>query len=353
MGHHFISDTPVGVFLSGGVDSTALVGLAGSLGRADLQTFSISFPGLASDEGPAARRTADHFSTRHEECALDGGTAKQLFGRFLCATDQPSIDGLNTFAVSKLAHDRGLKVVLSGVGGDELFGGYPSFHKVPRLAAWRQGFDLAGPLRSVLASKLQRVAGRARWRRVGDLLDRPTGLTPAYETFRAIFTRAEAATLAERYSGRSVDPAVEPPPASGPDDPTTGDAISRLELTRYMRNQLLRDADTMSMASGLELRVPFLDHLVVETLARVPAAIRLAPHKQLLLDAVPEVPSWVARQEKRGFLLPFQQWLDAEWSGVFADIDRRAPVPMETWYRKWSVFVLERWMERRQRRSDA
>ena len=128
--------------------------------------------------------------------------------------------------------------------------------------------------------------------------------------------------------------------------PTSEDSVSRLELTRYMRNQLLRDSDVMSMAHGLELRVPFLDLPLMNTLTRIPAATRLQQGKHFLLQAVPEVPDWIANQPKRGFLFPFDQWLGTEWREVFAALDRTCPVPTQTWYRKWAVFVFERWRER-------
>jgi asparagine synthase (glutamine-hydrolysing) len=342
--HHFVSDTPVGIFLSGGVDSSALVALAATSGQRDVRTFALTFPGSPFDEGAAARRTAAHFGTCHSEWAMDGRTAQDLFTQCLEASDQPSIDGLNTFAVSKFARDSGIKVVLSGLGGDELFGGYKSFEQVPRMASWNRGLSYTGPLRTTVGKGLERMAWSPRWRRVGDLLSQPPALSAAYATFRGIYTRAEARTLAERYTGArpSVAPATD---ENAGHDPTDQDAMSRLELTRYMRNQPLRDSDTMSMAWGLELRVPFLDPVVVSTLSGIPAAQRLRPHKRLLLDAVPEIPDWVANQPKRGFMFPFQQWLDGEWRDIFAEIDRTSPVPTETWYRKWCVFVLDRWID--------
>jgi asparagine synthase (glutamine-hydrolysing) len=129
-------------------------------------------------------------------------------------------------------------------------------------------------------------------------------------------------------------------------DPSLRDSISRLEMTRYMRNQLLRDGDTMSMASGLELRVPFLDAPLVDTLTAIPAEVRLQRGKRFLIQAVPEIPEWVVGQPKRGFLFPFERWLKDEWKETFGEIDRRSPVPTQTWYRKWCVFMLECWIAR-------
>lgn len=344
--HHFVSDVPVAIFLSGGIDSTALVALAGLTGQHDVRTFSLSFPGVPEDEGAAASRVAAHFGTHHEDYPVDAATGKAIFSQFLGASDQPSIDGLNTFALAGFARQRGAKVVLSGLGADEIFGGYPSFTYVPRLARWDSRLSRLGPARRAVGHLLERLAPGPRGRRLGDMLGHPAGVGPAYAAFRGIYTRAESRTLARHYAGTPVEEPDDDRQDVTANDPTTGDAVSRLELTRYVRNQLLRESDVMSMAWGLELRTPFLDRAVVDAAGSVPAATRLRPGKRLLLDAVPEVPRWVGLQRKRCFQFPFDKWLDGEWSQTFADVSRTCPVPTETWYRKWSVFMLERWMER-------
>src|SRR4030095_2116709 len=173
--HHFVSDVPVGVFLSGGMDSTAIVALARAVQPEKLRTFSITFPGSPLDEGPQARRTAEHFATQHHEWAIDATTARPLFDEFLSAADQPSIDGFNTYTVSRLAGRQGVKVVLSGLGGDEIFGGYPSFQEVTRLARVGLWVARAGPA----ARGALRVAGAiagSRVRRLSDLVARRPSL---------------------------------------------------------------------------------------------------------------------------------------------------------------------------------
>ena len=179
---------------------------------------------------------------------------------------------------------------------------------------------------------------------LGEMLGQPPGLESAYAALRGTFTDAEATALTRHYTGVEVtdDFRAEELPA----DPTPEDTVSRLELTRYMKNQLLRDSDVMSMAHGLELRVPFLDLPLMSAVAHVPASLRLQRGKKFLLQAVPEVPDWISQQPKRGFLFPFEQWLGTEWREVFGELDRTCPVPMQTWYRKWAVFVFERWRER-------
>lgn len=343
--HHFVSDVPVGVFLSGGLDSTALVALARAVGHQDLHTYSIAFPESANDEGGLARRTAAAFDTRHHEWPLDAATGRDLFGQFLRAMDQPSIDGLNTFTVSKFARADGMKVVLSGLGGDELLGGYKSFAEVPRLARWNRRLSWTGPVRTGLGHALE-LSRRPQLRRLGDMLGQPPDLGSAYNALRGIFTRAEARALTRHYTGEPADSLDDSAYDPDPKPPTAEDAVSGLELTRYMRNQLLRDSDVMSMAQGLELRVPFLDPVMAESLAGIPAAQRLQAGKRLLIQAVPEIPEWIVRQPKRGFLFPFEQWLGGEWRETFTAIDRASPVPTQTWYRKWALFVFEQWRAR-------
>jgi asparagine synthase (glutamine-hydrolysing) len=344
--HHFISDAPVGVFLSGGVDSTAIVALARAAGQTDLNTFSLSFPDRPDDEGVIASQTAFHFGTNHHEWAIDASTGRELFAQFLRASDQPSIDGLNTFAISKCAREHRMKVVLSGLGGDELFGGYPSFEMVPRLDRWRRRLGTLGPLGPVLGRGIEGHARDPRWRRIGDLLTQPAGLSRTYQAFRGVFTHEESRRLVQHYAGDTIDIAGDLFTTDTPADPTPGDQVSRLELARYMRNQPLRDSDTMSMAWGLEVRVPFLDGPLVETLSGIPASLRLQPGKRLLLQAVPEIPSWVAGQPKRGFMFPFEAWLKDEWREMFDEVERDSPVPTQTWYRKWCLFVLSRWIDK-------
>ena len=131
-----------------------------------------------------------------------------------------------------------------------------------------------------------------------------------------------------------------------PIDPAPQDAACRLEMTRYLRNQLLRDADAMSMACGVEVRMPFIDPVVVRAVTGVPQQERLRPAKDLLRRAVPEIPSWIASQPKRGFMFPTEQWMRGPWPGVFEATDARCAVPTGTWYRKWCVRAFDVWLDR-------
>ncbi|OLE97441.1 MAG: hypothetical protein AUG75_08280 [Cyanobacteria bacterium 13_1_20CM_4_61_6] len=268
-----------------------------------------------------------------------------MLATFLEASDQPSIDGFNTFCVSKLAHDHGLKVVLSGVGGDEIFGGYQSFQLVPRMVHASRMLDPARPLRRVVGRVLQRDFTSARTNRLGQFLCDVPITAAAYWATRGIFTPQEVQRLLPRYgcteSGAETQLAMYVPA-----QPTLPDEISYLEIARYMRNQLLRDSDVMSMACSLELRVPFVDSRLLEQIARIPAEIRLRHGKQILLEAMPEIPPWVRNRPKMGFSFPFKDWVTGEWDDVFRRIRAQSPVRLKNWYRTWCLFALDNFVTR-------
>src|SRR5438270_3426490 len=201
---HFVSDVPVGVFLSGGIDSTAVVAIARESGYDDLRTFNISLEDPKLNEGDVAARTAKHFGTVHSEWHLDGQTGAALLEDFLSKIDHPTIDGFNTFCVSKVAHDAGLKVVLSGLGGDELFGGYKSFRRVPAMTRFVSMLGQLPTLRRGVAATLERAFPGRPIRRMGSLLREPARIDSAYETVRGIFTPGEAGVLCHHYLGPDV-----------------------------------------------------------------------------------------------------------------------------------------------------
>jgi asparagine synthase (glutamine-hydrolysing) len=340
---HFVSDVPVGVFLSGGIDSSAVVALAKVAGYEDLRTFSISLDDPHLNEGDAADRTAKHFGTRHTDWRLTGATGAGLLDEFIDKIDRPTIDGFNTFCVSKVAHDAGLKVVLSGLGGDELFGGYQTFRRVPLLLDWGVVLNRVPNLRQWVGRLLEKSLPGSPLRRMGSFLEGPLTIESAYQTVRGVFTPVEAASLCRNYLGdeivfekMTVDPLISGVSAR--------DAVAQLEMERYMRNQLLRDSDVFSMAFSLELRVPFVDRQLVDSVTRIPAAQRLRDGKQLLVQAVPEIPPWVVNRKKQGFVFPFANWMKDEWRAILAERPALAGVPLASWYQKWSIFVFEKWL---------
>jgi asparagine synthase (glutamine-hydrolysing) len=347
MRRHLVSDVPVGIFLSGGIDSTALVALARHVGVKDIATFSIGVDDPALDESSMAARTAAHFQTRHHELRLDANSAREKFEKFIKHIDQPSIDGFNTFTVSSYAKQNGLKVVLSGLGGDELFAGYPSFQKVPSLLRSARLLGLFPELTHQMGMMLEHRTDSHRMRRLGAFLQGPLTIDRAYGAFRGIFSRRSARLLAARYAGVPLAEFLHEP-IRGSEAPLSlndRDEVSRCELSRYMRHQLLKDSDVMSMTHGIELRVPLVDRKLFEVVSRIPPEIRLQPGKRLLVDAVPELPTWVVNQKKRGFLFPYRQWAQSTWGAVFQETNSHLPVRSPTWYQTWAVFMLDQWIE--------
>ncbi|MFM8460313.1 MAG: asparagine synthase (glutamine-hydrolyzing), partial [Chthoniobacterales bacterium] len=284
---HLVSDVPVGVFLSGGIDSTAILALARQqLGKdAELRTFSIGFDESEFDESAVARRTAHHFGALHTEWRMTSAEGAAEIREYLATIDQPTIDGFNTWCISKLAKRSGIKVVLSGLGGDEWFSGYGSFSRVPQLQALHRA--LPGPVRRAAAAFFDGTSAGSPRRRLSSFLKSEGGWLEAFHAMRGVFTPEEAAQLVEYLTGER--PAA--PDWTTGDLPATGPEIAGwLEVTRYMRNQLLRDSDLFSMAQGIELRVPFVDARLAEALLELPPKYRLEKSKRLLMDAVPEIP---------------------------------------------------------------
>ena len=338
MRRHLVSDVPVGVFLSGGIDSTAILALARQqLGaQAELRTFSIGFDDPDFDESAVARRTAHHFGALHTEWRMTAAEGAAEIKNYLAALDQPTIDGFNSWCISKLAKRSGSKVVLSGLGGDEWFAGYGSFARLPQLQALHR--FAPAPLKRLAAKLCQNTSAGSPQRRLCSFLKSDGGWLEAFHAMRGIFTPEEAAELAEYLTGQRP----KAPDWTTGELPTTGPEIAgSLEVTRYMRNQLLRDSDLFSMAHGIELRVPFVDARLAEALLELPPEFRLAKGKALLIDAVPEIPEWVRNRPKKGFVFPFARWIEQGMSEMLDEARRASPVPLATWYRTWALALGE------------
>ncbi len=339
---HMVSDVPVGLFLSAGLDSASLLALA----PRGLHTFTIGFEERGADgfdeSGPAARIAA-HFGAQHTPLNLSADQARTWLPDFLASQDQPSIDGYNTWCVARLAHEHGLKVALSGLGGDELFGGYPSFRMVPKLCRWRRRLGPAGPLAAGILRRMPK-GQRARQQRLAGLLESPASLGQAYGCFRGLFSTAEADRLLAHWGLRTPGLAAAAGDGTGGGDGVEG--VAWLEGTRYLRNQLLPDSDVMAMASGLELRLPLVDAQLQRRLGPIPAVLRLAEGKRLLERSMPELPEWFLNRPKQGFRFPFQLWLDDPASILTLRLPPTpAGIDLRPWYRRWSLMVLQHWLE--------
>lgn len=301
---HMISDVPVGAFLSGGIDSTAVVGLMAEASGAAVHTFAVGFAGDDSvpDEREWARLAASRFGCRHTEVIVRGEEVAEQFDEIVDATDQPSLDGTNTFLVSKAA-GRSIKVVLSGLGGDELFAGYPHFG---RFARARRFDGRLGPLRGLVGM----VPGRL-------LADRDflaLREEDRYGSLRTLVDGADkAGMLCPDLAGRVRQPAMSAlyEPLSRPHLDSAAQT-TYVETRTYLASTLLRDVDAMSMAASLEVRPVLLDHVVAEFAFALPQKWKLngATNKPLLVDAVRDLlPQELQSRPKLGFELPLRAWL--------------------------------------------
>jgi asparagine synthase (glutamine-hydrolysing) len=314
---HLLADVPVALFLSSGIDSTILAGLASKHAPA-LKSFTVIFkddPNL--DEERVAAETAMLFGLDHSALTVDNLAATCLVKKWLSAIDQPSIDGLNVFVISKAVQEQGIKVALTGLGADELFGGYPSFREVPKALRFAR---LMKALPSSMRRGLATVAtiGRSQVVRskMADMLGGEPSLRSMYLGRRRLMSDSQMTRLG-----------LHPNPLGLTDDYLTTDAtpdvdtesmdavrvISQLEFRLYQGNMLLRDADVNGMACGIELRVPFLDRRLLDFVHALPGAVRLPPRaasKYLLRKAFSGMlrPS-VVSAKKRGFTLPIGRWM--------------------------------------------
>jgi asparagine synthase (glutamine-hydrolysing) len=317
--HHLVADVPVGVFLSAGIDSTVIAALAAEVG-AKLRTVTLAFDdyrGTADDEAPLAEETARALGTDHVTVRITRDEFMSAIDDFIGAMDQPTIDGLNTYLVSRAAAAQGLKVALSGVGGDELFGGYPSFADIPKLLHWGRRIPTLEGRSRTLDRAAGLVASKVHPKAAG-LLPHSRDIASAYLLRRALHLRSEldavldASWLREGLERLATVTAVtESIAALQASGATVHAQVAALEACWYMRNQLLRDTDWASMAHGLEVRLPFVDALLIR---RFGAAIASAvpPTKRDLIACAPPHLHALAGRRKTGFTTPVRRWLARE-----------------------------------------
>jgi asparagine synthase (glutamine-hydrolysing) len=319
--YHMIADVPVGAFLSAGIDSTAVVALARESGANDLQTLTLRFEeyrGRDNDEAPLAALVAEKYGVRHAVRDLTLGEFRGELPRIFEAMDQPTVDGLNSYFISKAAHDFGLKVAMSGTGGDELFGGYTSFRDIPRwmpitstLARIPHLGDTVYRLNSALARRSRHISPK-----MGEIVRYGSSYAGAYLVKRGRFLAEELPKVlgpeiaAEGLRRLDLLGLIER--TVTPDPGNAYARIAALESSLYLRNQLLRDMDWASMAHSLEVRVPLVDAHLLRRLA--PALVsRRERGKQLLAAAPrPALPPEVRQRRKTGFTLPINEWLKQE-----------------------------------------
>jgi asparagine synthase (glutamine-hydrolysing) len=318
---HLVADVPVGAFLSAGIDSGSLVGLMRDAGQSDIQTVTLTFSeftGKPGDEAPLAEKVARQFGTSHTTRTVSEAEFREDMPRILDAMDQPSIDGINSWFVSKAAHELGLKVAISGIGGDELLAGYPSFERIP---TWVGRLAIASQI--PFLGRLARTLGRHFNKhftvhpKAPGLLEYGGTYPGAYFLMRGLFMPWELDTLMDKEMVREglrrlrlLDHIGE---LLSPDPGTARSRIAVLEAGLYMRNQLLRDVDWASMAHSLEVRTPLVDSHLLQTLVPALALSEAGQGKDLLArsSSLP-LPEPVRTRGKTGFSIPVAHWIERD-----------------------------------------
>jgi asparagine synthase (glutamine-hydrolysing) len=360
-----ISDAPTGVFLSGGLDSTVIAALAAQNATGRVRSVSVVFREPDFSEKKWIDRTAGYIGSDHHEVELTESELLRLIPQGLSSYDQPTVDALNTYVVSLYARQAGLKVALSGIGGDEVFGGYPAFHEVPRLRALRRTVPRILMLPALRI--LNHLPGSAtRIKKLSQYF-----LASGADAIEAELVHRELFGAHDRQSLSSADPTT---PVS---DMAKGhwiapdldgfNAISYSEISGYLLNTLLRDTDFASMACSLEVRGPYLDHELLRAVASLPGSAKQGRETKALLRRVARriVPEALIQPAKRGFAFPMDRWLRGglrqEVDNVLRDpamsyqltqiisnkavervwsdfADRRT-----SWTRPWALYVLKSW----------
>jgi asparagine synthase (glutamine-hydrolysing) len=383
-----VSDAPLGIFLSGGIDSSAVATLASEAEPDGLHTFTIGFEEAGLDESRFAAQVATAIGSRHTNTTLREADFVAQLTDALTAIDQPTFDAINTYFVSRAAREAGITVALAGTGGDELFGGYRSFVELPKMmngTGWIPARWLDGTIRGTSAlagdlfwNLLGQATPQTRWGKIADVARAANDLLGLYQVSYALFTRDTQRRLASNAVRNAQEVQELGLPAevarlwrARVQDSELLHAISLLELSSFIGERLLRDTDAASMAVALEVRVPLLDHVLCETVAGVNPTRRFSPlgKKQLLRDvALARLDPALFNRPKSGFVLPIDEWArrslqpeierlltDAELVGrvgLRADTVRTlwksfvAGKPGLHWSRVWSIYVLLAWCQK-------
>lgn len=350
--HHLVADVPIGTFLSGGIDSGALVGLMRDAGQTDIHTLTLGFnefSGKPEDEAPLAAQVALTYGTKHSTRHIDEEEFRADLHHIITAMDLPTIDGLNTWFVSKAAKELGLKVVLSGLGGDELFGGYPSFNRIPKLVEWTSSITALPGLSPILKRAISAIdlARFGLHPKARGLLEYGRTYPGAYLLQRGLFLPHELASIMPQEEAtvalqqlipfELIHDTIAPRPQRG------FAKVCALESSLYMRNQLLRDTDWTSMAHSIEVRAPLVDIRLLDSIAHLPLDRPEFAGKFLLKEAPSTpLPTIVRERAKTGFVTPIAQWL------------QRLPAPTQSpamtmslrnqpWARRWALLVADYW----------
>ena len=352
---HLVADVPVGAFLSAGIDSGALVGLMRDAGAARIETVTIGFEefrGAAHDETPIAAEVARLYGTQHTTRIVTRAEFDADLPRIVDAMDQPSIDGINTWFVAKAARERGLKVAISGLGGDELLGGYPSFRDLPRWVGRCAGLAQVPLLGALSRRALMALVGPLGLNpKAAGMLELGGTYAGAYLLRRGLYMPWELGTVLDRGTVAEGLRRLRPLALIGreltPDPGSPFGRVASLESALYMRNQLLRDTDWASMAHSLEVRVPLVDSVLLGQVAPMTTAAGAVQDKRGLANAPSRpLPAAIANRAKTGFTTPVSTWMQERLATGGADlVPGGEAARSQPWARDWSRRVGARFKE--------
>ena len=368
-----VADVPFGAFLSGGIDSSLIVGIMSERLGNQVDTFNVSFDESEFSEAKYAQIISKKFKTDHNEIKLKPTDFLSIIPNAMDDMDHPSGDGFNTWLVSKVTRESGITMALSGLGGDELFGGYPIFKRYVQLMdqKWILSFPIG--LRRMVASILKKVRPGMSSEKIARILNQELfDLENIYQFDRQVLLDDQVEGLLNKTSlpSKSVFDIVHRNVGYDSEGYVLSplSRVSWAEMNTYMQNVLLRDADQMSMAHSLEVRVPFLDHKLIEFVMGVRDEIKYpATPKQLLVDSFSDLlPNEIVNRKKMGFVFPWEQWLKNELNDFVVvglnKLKNRAEFnpeaidriwqqflnndPRVSWSRIWPMVVLGNWLEK-------
>ena len=338
---HMRADVPFGAFLSGGIDSSLLVGLMSEVRSEQINTFQISFEEEAFDERKYAQLIAKKFGTNHHEINLSASEFLKDIPIAIASIDFPSGDGPNTYAVSKAAKEAGITVAISGLGGDELFAGYPVFQYMTSIEK-SFALKLSYPLRKSVSLLLSSISSNRSLQKKAELLGlKQADLSHAFPLVRKVWNANELLTRKTKHFEIEKNFKfifVKNAPLLN--------RISAAEIESYMQHVLLRDSDQMSMAHSLEIRVPFLDHNVVELATHLSNNLKqpTSPKKFLTETFAHILPDEIVNRKKMGFTLPWSVWMKNELKEFtesgFQELYNQAVVNEKVLKNAWSKFLM-------------
>ena len=362
-----VADVPFGAFLSGGIDSSAVVGIMSKMSAKKVETFNVSFDEGEFSEAKYAKKIAEKFGTNHHEIKLSPADFLKQLPESLNALDHPSGDGPNTYIVSKATKNAGITMALSGLGGDEAFAGYDVFKRMAEIKRKSYLNILPSVLRklpaSILKAKNKSVAGDKIYE---VLTQTKVNVASAYPISRKVFSDSQIEGLLKSNSENNLSVLIKK--IKETDKNHLLSYVSALEINTYMQNILLRDTDQMSMAVALEVRVPFLDYKLLEFVLSVKDEFKYpSTPKKLLIDSLGDLlPDEVVSRPKMGFTLPWKNWMKNELKSFCEEniksLSKRDFVNEQailniwqqflkddarvSWSRVWHLIVLENWLNK-------